>query len=149
MESPRLSARAVIYSEDRILLSKYEDDRGYWYITPGGGIRKGETLSQGLKREVLEEVGAVIDVGETVAIREVMALPEDEPYLPANFHQMEVFFSCNFLELVSQPQEFDPGQIGFEWVPLTELQNKLFFPETFKLNLIQRHFPKIYFGNIR
>lgn len=148
-ESPRIAARALIYNEDAILLSKYKDDRGFWYVTPGGGIQKGENLSLGLKRELLEELGAVVEVGEAVTIREVMSLPQDEPYLPANFHQIEVFFNCKLLSMDAKPHELDPGQIGCEWVNLTELNNKLFFPEAFKLNIIDRSFPKLYFGNIR
>lgn len=149
VRSPRLSARAVIYQDDKILLNQHEDDRGFWYVTPGGGIVHGETLEQGLQREVFEELGASITVGPVIAIREVASLPEDEPYLPPNFHQVEVFFACTLNQFVQPAYEMDAAQIGYEWVPLSALQSKLFFPEAFKDYLIARQFPQLYFGLVR
>lgn len=147
--SPRLSARAIIYRDDSILLSQYEDDRGYWYVAPGGGVAHGESLEVALHRELLEELGAEVTIGPAVAIREVAALPKDEPYLPAGFHQVEVFFSCQLDRFVQRPQAMDPGQIGFKWLPLDQLGTTLFFPEAFKTHLVNRKFPKIYFGTVR
>ncbi len=54
---PRLSVRAVFYSQDHILLCKHYDERGFWYITPGGGVEYGETLEDAFHRELMEEVG--------------------------------------------------------------------------------------------
>lgn len=147
--SPRLSARAIIYRDDCILLSQYEDDRGYWYVVPGGGVSHGESLEVALHRELLEEIGAEVTIGPVVAIREVAALPKDEPYLPENFHQVEVFFSCKLLQFVQTPVAMDASQIGFTWLPLDQLENALFFPEAFKGHLVNRQFPKIYFGTVR
>jgi YD repeat-containing protein len=58
--SPRICARACIIRDGRLLLSKYRDERGYWYVTPGGGQVRGETLEECVVREAREELG--IDV---------------------------------------------------------------------------------------
>ncbi len=149
VRSPRLSARAVIYQDDTLLLNQHEDERGFWYVTPGGGILHGETLEEGLQREVFEELGASITIGPVLAIREVVSLPQDETYLPPDFHQVEVFFACTLQAFVQPATEMDPAQIGYEWVPLSELHDRLFFPEAFKDFLIDRQFPKLYFGVVR
>jgi 8-oxo-dGTP diphosphatase len=147
--SPRLSARAIIYRDGCILLSQYEDDRGFWYVAPGGGVQHGESLEAALHREMLEELGAEVTIGPAVAIREVASLPHDEPYLPANFHQVEVFFRCELKDFVQAPHAMDPTQVGYHWMPLDQLAGALFFPDAFKQHLIARAFPKIYFGTVR
>jgi TDG/mug DNA glycosylase family protein len=56
----RQNVRAAIVDEqDRILLLRYGDDYGDWWVTPGGGRERGETDEQTLRRELEEEVGLV------------------------------------------------------------------------------------------
>jgi 8-oxo-dGTP diphosphatase len=55
-------AGAFIFSKDnKILLGKTNVYADLW-VVPGGGIEKGETELQALRREILEEVG--IDINE-------------------------------------------------------------------------------------
>lgn len=52
----RITIRGVVFKDDKVLMlysKKYND-----YIFPGGGIKKGETHEECLKRELYEEVGA-------------------------------------------------------------------------------------------
>lgn len=42
---PRLAVRAILIEDDKILLAHFIDDSGPWYVTPGGGVQHGETLS--------------------------------------------------------------------------------------------------------
>jgi 8-oxo-dGTP pyrophosphatase MutT (NUDIX family) len=60
------SVYGIIFNDNRtkILLSKQWD--GYDY--PGGGVKKGERLSEALKREVYEEVGVAIDSNDAKLI---------------------------------------------------------------------------------
>ena len=48
---------AVVDAHGRILLLRYGDDYGEWWVTPGGGREPGETDEQTLRRELDEEVG--------------------------------------------------------------------------------------------
>jgi TDG/mug DNA glycosylase family protein len=50
---------AVVDEKDRILLLRYGDDYGDWWVTPGGGREEGETDEQTLRRELEEEIGLV------------------------------------------------------------------------------------------
>ena len=146
-QSPRLSVRAVIYRDDEILLTKHKDERGFWYITPGGGVCHGEDLHQALHREALEELGATIHVGELLCIREIKASELNKDYLPADFHQVELFFACQLTSLGdNEAQGMDRRQIGYEWVKLRELEHVLFFPAQLVQNFIEKDFSDIYYG---
>ena len=69
---------AVVDGDDRILLLRYGDDYGNWWVTPGGGREEGETDEQTLRRELEEEIGLVdLDVGPLLWERTGWTL--DEP----------------------------------------------------------------------
>jgi len=55
----RLSVKAIIVREGRLLVLKCRDQQGFWYVLPGGGQQVGETLDQALRRECLEELGCM------------------------------------------------------------------------------------------
>jgi double-stranded uracil-DNA glycosylase len=48
---------AVVDERHRVLLLRYGDEYGDWWITPGGGREEGEADEQTLRRELEEEVG--------------------------------------------------------------------------------------------
>ena len=50
---------AVVDAQERVLLLRYGDDYGRWWVTPGGGRERGEDDEQTLRRELEEEVGLV------------------------------------------------------------------------------------------
>lgn len=59
---PFLGVGALVFSEDRLLLVERgkEPLKGYWSL-PGGILETGETLEQGIRREVLEETGLKVE----------------------------------------------------------------------------------------
>ena len=66
---PRPVARVLLFDDaDRILLLYDADAGGYWY-TPGGGIEAGETAEEAALRELREELGLAVDLGEMVLRR--------------------------------------------------------------------------------
>ena len=48
---------ALVDDQGRILLLRYGDSYGDWWITPGGGREEGESDEQTLRRELDEEIG--------------------------------------------------------------------------------------------
>lgn len=55
----RIGVRSIIVEDDKIYLSYSK--RNNFYKLPGGGVNKGESIIDALKRETLEEVGITID----------------------------------------------------------------------------------------
>jgi len=68
---PLIGTGAIIIEGDKILLVKraYDPNKGLWSI-PGGLVRLGETLEEALKREVKEETGVEIEVGDVAFVGE-------------------------------------------------------------------------------
>lgn len=53
-----LGVRAMLLRDDTVVLVKHSYIPG-WYL-PGGGVESGESLSEALAREILEEAGAAL-----------------------------------------------------------------------------------------
>jgi 8-oxo-dGTP pyrophosphatase MutT (NUDIX family) len=85
---PRLAVRAVIVHEDRLLLvNAYPDGRSPLMCAPGGGVDRGASLPDNLRREVWEECGIEIEVGDPCLVNEFHD-PEGD------FHQVDIYFRC-------------------------------------------------------
>ncbi|HWC14520.1 MAG TPA: NUDIX hydrolase [Actinomycetota bacterium] len=72
MAGPQIAVGAIIQREGELLMVKRarEPALGLWSI-PGGRVGTGELLADALRREVLEETGLTIEVGELAGILEV------------------------------------------------------------------------------
>lgn len=93
---PRIAVRALILQDDRLLLvNAYSgaDPNGpsdLW-CAPGGGVEAGASLPDNLIREVHEETGLVVTVGDTALVNEF-----HEPV--SGFHQVDIFFRCTVVQ---------------------------------------------------
>ena len=89
--SPRLAARALILEGDRLLLvNAYPRGRPDLWGAPGGGVESRASLPDNRAREVQEECGLTIAVGEPALVNEF--------HDPATgFHQVDLFFRCTIV----------------------------------------------------
>lgn len=85
---PRFAVRALILSEDRLLLvNAYAGGRSDLWCAPGGGCEVGQSIPENLIREVHEETGLGVKVGAPALVNEF-----HDP--KSGFHQVEMFFRC-------------------------------------------------------
>ena len=101
--TPRLAVRAVLVHADRLLLvNAYPPEAGSdLWCAPGGGVERGASLPDNLRREMFEETGLRIDVGALCLVNEFHA-PE------RGFHQVEVFLRCTLSGGTLDPAWRDP-----------------------------------------
>jgi len=68
-EVPRLAVGAVVVDRGRVLLVRrgQEPLKGHWSL-PGGALELGESLNEGLVREVREETGLIVEPVELVEL---------------------------------------------------------------------------------
>lgn len=97
--SPRLAVRALILHRDHLLLvNAYPGGQSDLWCAPGGGVEPGTSLPENLIREVHEETGLTVTVGDPALVNEF--------HDPASgFHQVDVYFRCTITA----------GQISTAW----------------------------------
>lgn len=116
----RLRVSGICIQDDSILLIKHLaiGKKGILWAPPGGGLQFGETITETVKREFLEETGLLIEVGELIMVNE---------YLESPLHAIELFFkviiNSGVLKKGSDPEMSPENQIISEikFIPFEEL----------------------------
>ncbi len=69
----RVNVRGILWRDGKILAVKHKEDDGsespYWAI-PGGGLDPMESLEDGVKRELMEELGINAEVGNVMFVQQ-------------------------------------------------------------------------------
>ena len=60
----RLRAGVVLIEDGKVVLIRRENQRGVYFLFPGGGVERGESLHEAAKREALEEMGLEVRIGD-------------------------------------------------------------------------------------
>jgi ADP-ribose pyrophosphatase YjhB (NUDIX family) len=89
---PIVGVGALIIEGDRVLLIKRGQAplKGEWSL-PGGALELGETLEEGIRREVLEETGLII---ETIGVVEVVDRISRDADGRVQYHYVLVDYLC-------------------------------------------------------
>lgn len=145
----RSAAKAIIIQDGKLLAIKCVSWKNEtYYLLPGGGQNPGEPLTAALKRECLEEIGAEVDVGELLLVRDYIGLNHEFSDKHANEHQLELMFACTLKSPPRQGTNPDTAQVGIEWLPLDRLEEFLLFPRTLRGVLKNPAGAKIYLGDV-
>jgi len=90
---PFLGVGALIFDGDSILLVErgHEPLKGWWSL-PGGILETGETLANGIRREVREETGLEVEPGAIFEIFERI-MPDAEGR--AQYHYVLIDYICD------------------------------------------------------
>ena len=116
----RYSARAVVLHDGHVLLIRSRRPAGDHFILPGGGQEPGETLTQAVRREVLEETCVPIEVGPMLWIREYLGDWYGRPEDPGK-HRVEVVFTAAPTGDPAHARlgaDIGPTYVSVEWVEL-------------------------------
>lgn len=119
MEKRRINIRAVILNNGKLLAVKHKTKDGgesdYWAV-PGGGLDPFESLTDGLKRELVEETGIVPKLGRLLFVQQFRSRrkgyeeelefffsvtnPEDYTHidLEKTTHGMQEIARCEFID---------------------------------------------------
>jgi 8-oxo-dGTP pyrophosphatase MutT (NUDIX family) len=97
----RPSVYGIVLHEGKILLGKARTTQKY--VLPGGGIEKGEAVDAALKREVWEETGVEVEIGEFLHYETDLFYYDP---LDMAFHGFLFFYACQPLSLALNPPEY-------------------------------------------
>jgi len=96
------------------------------WMPPGGGVNKGESLYEAVKRECFEEVKLSVEPTTLMYLHEL---------IKGNIHVLEYYFKCELLEgtlaLGSDPERMEnPLLLDAKWVSIADLSgNEMIRPE--------------------
>lgn len=112
----RLATRAIILHHDKLLLVNAYKGSGRLWCAPGGGAEPHQSLPENVAREVMEETGLTVDVGDISLINEF-----HDPN--GSFHQVDIYFRCKIIAGDPTGDWTDPEGIVTErkWVTREEL----------------------------
>jgi 8-oxo-dGTP diphosphatase len=126
-EAPIVGVGAVVIDGTKVLLVRRRQEplKGEWSL-PGGALELGETLQQGVVREVLEETGLIVVPGGIIEILD--RITPDEASGRVRYHYVLIDFVCHVtggaLCSASDAEEVrwverDQLQNGFRLAPVT------------------------------
>ncbi|MCA9440990.1 MAG: NUDIX domain-containing protein [Candidatus Omnitrophica bacterium] len=120
----RIRVAALILREGRILLAEHEKGGRRYWLLPGGGVEFGESLEEALQRELMEEAGLEIEVGDLLWTLD--SIPPDK-----HRHVLNLIFRAEALSDQLIPVQEKVLQ-GVKWMPLEDFPSLTLYPNTKK-----------------
>lgn len=115
---PIASVAACVFKDGRILLIQRgtPPSKGKWSV-PGGAIELGESLKDTAKRELYEECGVEIEVGDIFDVESFLIRDENDNI---QFHYIVTYLTANYVS-----GDIRPGseELDVCWATKEELQN--------------------------
>ena len=104
--TPKVDVRGVVFNEGRLLLVREISDGG-WAL-PGGWADVGETPSESVAKEILEESGLEVDVMKLLAVYD----RSKHGHSPHPNHVYKLFFRCE-IKGGSPKRGVETSDVGF------------------------------------
>ncbi len=122
---PRLAVRAVLVHDNRLLLVNAWGGRDDLWCAPGGGVEPHASLPDNLHREIMEETGLEVAIGEVCLVNEFNDTARD-------YHQVDVYFRCTLRAGVLSDDWQDPEGIvtSRRWVTRAEMAKMQVKPDS-------------------
>jgi 8-oxo-dGTP pyrophosphatase MutT (NUDIX family) len=98
----RICVRGIIYKNGKLFCQELRNadgsGRGFW-CTPGGGLELGESLTAGVRREIIEETGVTPVIGKLLFVQQYSEGTPSDDHVVSEF--LEFFFH------IENPDDFD------------------------------------------
>ncbi len=125
----RVRPTALIIENEQVLLIEYKDEHGVHYNLPGGGAEPGETLIEGVLRELYEETMVQAEAGPIAFVYEFAPHKQSGDY-DSEIHTVYIVFECSLKAGVTPglPDQPDSDQTAVRWIPLAKLNSVILYP---------------------
>lgn len=124
-ERPIIGVGAVIVQAGRVLLVRRDSEplRGEWSV-PGGMLELGEKLRDGIRREVREETGLDVEVGEVLDVFDSIF---PDALGRTQYHYVLIDYLCKPLsgEARAASDVSDIRWVGVQALPAMELRESI------------------------
>ncbi len=117
----KIAQKAIVEKEGRVLITRDVRDGDVWEL-PGGRLNVGESLEEGLQREMQEELGVAVHVHKVVYAETFMHPRGNVPHVLLAYHAT----------LTSPAEEFRPHDIEIaemKWIDKNDLLHISIFPQ--------------------
>lgn len=115
---PIASVAACVFKDDRILLIQRgtPPSKGEWSV-PGGAIELGESFKDTAKRELDEECGVEIEIGDIFDIEDLIIRDKNDDI---QYHYIVTYLTANYVS-----GDIRPGseELSVRWATKEELMN--------------------------
>lgn len=135
----RITVRGIIYQDSKLFAVRHKanetDTKGFW-CTPGGGLDDKESLTDGVRRELIEETGVTPIVGRLLFIQQFSKTAnlshEYDEFLeffflidnPDDFKSIDLSSTTHGNQEISQFGFVNPSEVTFLPTFLTEIDLK-------------------------
>ena len=130
----RAAVYGIILKDDKILLCRILDG----YDFPGGGVKKGESIEESLKREIYEETGIKVQPEKIVTATEDFFISIESK---RKLHSILLYYLCKNPEGNVSTDFFDDDEKKImkeaEWIDLKEVKNIKFINGIDSVKLIE------------
>ncbi|HET6497978.1 MAG TPA: NUDIX hydrolase [Coriobacteriia bacterium] len=113
-EGPRVRVAALVLMNGSVVLVRHQKGGRVYHLLPGGGVERGETLSQALVREVREETGLHVSVGRPLILSDTI-----DP--SGTRHLVNVTFSADVTGGSIRPPAVDARVAGIDLIVPADL----------------------------
>lgn len=126
----RVRACALIIENEKVLLIEFRENGRVHYNLPAGGVERGESVVEAVRREAKEEAEADIEVGSIAFVYEYAPHLDVSGLYGASPHGLSLIFDCKLRpgSIPRMPDHPDLNQIGVKWVPLSDLDKIVLYP---------------------
>lgn len=119
----------IVFKDGKVILVKHENSyNGVYYLLPGGGLEKDETIEECAKREVKEEIGLDVET-ESLAYYENVVSKDDQT--------LHLIFRCSIKGGKIESLDPDKKVKQIVFLDSEELKKINFFPRKLKERLFK------------